>query len=168
MKIFLSKGVIILALALTCLLAGPALAQQDADRETLQADLRSLHQHQDELAELAEDRAERDEVAQLAATLARDHAILDEWLAEAAGNSDPSAGGEMIPDGDPGEGLGGQEGAAFDEAFLDYQAELHQAAIEYLEQNRPEGDEQLDEFNNHLLVTHETLLVNSELIDSLR
>lgn len=167
MKIFLSKGSIILGLVLACLLTGPALAQENDDREAIQVSLRALHQHQADLAELAEERAEADEVVQLANTLARDHAILDEWLDEASENSDSRHDEHALHDREAFEALGELEGEAFDETFLSYQMELHMAAIEYLEQSRTQGDEQLDEFNNHLLVTHETLLVNSELIDSL-
>ncbi|QOR40386.1 DUF4142 domain-containing protein [Billgrantia diversa] len=167
MKIFLSKGSIILAVALACLLAGPTLAQENEDREAIQASLRALHQHQADLAELAEERAESDKVVQLANTLARDHAILDEWLAEASGNSDTQHDEHALHDRESFEALRELEGGAFDETFLSYQKELHIAAIEYLEQNRPQVDEQLGEFSNHLLVNHETLLVNSELIDSL-
>ncbi|MBW6393238.1 DUF4142 domain-containing protein [Billgrantia antri] len=167
MKIFLSKESIILGVVLVCLLAGMALAQESDDREAIQASLRALHQHQADLAELAEERAEGDEVVQLANTLRRDHAILDEWLAEASEDGDTPHDEHALHDRDAFEALGELEGEAFDETFLSYQMELHVAAIEYLEQNRPQGDGQLDEFNNHLLVTHETLLVNRELIDSL-
>ncbi|MCE8022507.1 DUF4142 domain-containing protein [Halomonas sp. MCCC 1A11036] len=147
-----------------------SLAWAELDRDEVQAVLYALHTHQAELAELARERAGRDEVAQLASTLERDHGILEEWLVEADDGRDapPSEPTGAVHDRDTFNTLAELDGEAFDAAFLDYQMELHTAAIEYLERNRPQGDEQLDEFNNHLFVTHETLLVNGELVDSLR
>lgn len=151
-----------------CLLLSTA-AWAEFDREEISAALYALHGHQAELAELARERAESDEVAQLGSTLERDHGILEEWLLEADGHSEPpERHATAVHDSGAYEALRELEGAAFDEAFLAYQMELHRAAIEYLEQNRSPGDEQLDEFNNHLFITLETLLVNGELIDSIR
>ncbi|MGR2739936.1 DUF4142 domain-containing protein [Billgrantia sp. Q4P2] len=139
------------------------------DRDEVRAALYALHAHQAELAELARERAARDEVAQLASTLERDHGILEEWLVAASERGEaPERSGEAVHDSEAFEALRELESEAFDEAYLAYQMELHMAAIEYLEQHRPQGDEQLDEFNNHLFVTHGTLLVNGELVDSLR
>src|SRR5690554_1148971 len=158
---------IALATAASIALINPAWAE--IDHGEMQAALQALHAHQAELAELARERAERDEVAQLASTLERDHGLLDEWLQNARESDDmaPEQGG-AIHNSEAYAALQELEGAVFDEAYLDYQIELHTAAINFLEQNRSQADEQLDELNNHLLITHQTLLVNGELIDSLR
>lgn len=158
---------IAMATAASIALIDPAWAE--IDRSEVQAALQALHAHQTELAELAHERAERDEVAQLASTLERDHGILDEWLIEAReGEAAASESPATAYDSKAYAALQELEGAAFDTAYLDYQIELHTAAINFLEQNRSEGDEQLDALNNHLLITHQTLLVNGELINSLR
>ncbi|MFQ3789496.1 DUF4142 domain-containing protein [Halomonas sp. A29] len=168
MKKFLSYGAMIVTVGTAWLFVlGSAWA--DLDRDEVRDALYALHAHQAELAELARERAERDEVAQLASTLERDHGILEEWLVAADERGEaPERSDEAVHDSEAFEALHELEGEAFDEAFLAYQMELHVAAIEYLEQHRPQGDEQMDEFNNHLFVTHEALLVNGELIDSLR
>ncbi|MCC5882666.1 MAG: DUF4142 domain-containing protein [Halomonas sp.] len=168
MKGFIPSGSIVAAVGLTCWLIANA-AWAEIDRDELRTALFSLHAHQTELAELARDRAESDEVAQLGSTLERDHSILEEWLLAAGGHEEPpEQHSTAFYDNEAYEALGELDGEAFDEAFLAYQMDLHRAAIEYLERNRSPGDEQLDEFNNHLFVTLETLLVNGELIDSIR
>ncbi|MCE8035552.1 MAG: DUF4142 domain-containing protein [Halomonas sp.] len=163
-----TRGILITIGIAGCLVSGAAWAEFDADE--VRSALYGLHTHQAELAELARERAGRDEVAQLASTLERDHGILEEWLVEADDGRDAPPGEPTgaVHDRDAFDALAELEGEAFDAAFLAYQVELHTAAIEYLERNRPQGDEQLDEFHNHLFVTHETLLVNGELVDSLR
>ena len=168
MKKFFAKSSVIATIGtLFLLLIGSAWAE--VDRDELKSALYALHAHQAELAELAKERTERDEVASLANTLERDHGLLEEWL-YVADNRDapPEQPREISHDRDAYAALRELEGEAFDEAFLAYQMELHRAAIEYLEQNRSQGDEQLDEFHNHLFITHETLIVNGELIDTLR
>lgn len=158
---------ITLAIAAGIMLGGSAWAE--IDRDEMQAAMQTLHAHQAELAGLARERAERDEVAQLANTLERDHGLLNEWLHNAReDDAIASEQGHAMYDSEAYTVLQELDGAEFDEAFLDYQIELHTAAINFLEQNRTQGDEQLDELNNHLLITHQTLLVNGELIDSLR
>lgn len=164
---FMGMTSIILTIAAGIMLGATAWAE--IDRDDMQAAMRALHTHQAELAELARERAERDEVAQLANTLERDHGLLDEWLHNAReDDAIASEQGHAMYDSKAYAVLQELDGAEFDEAYLDYQIELHTAAINFLEQNRTQGDEQLDELNNHLLVTHQTLLVNGELIDSLR
>lgn len=144
-------------------------AWADLDRSDMQAALLDLHLHQTELAEIAHERAERDEVAQLAATLERDHTLLAEWLQEAdEGDGEPPVSEATLYDSEAYAALQELEAAAFDAAYLDYQLKLHTAAVEFLEQHRPQGDAQLDEFHNHLFITHQSLLVNGELINSLR
>ena len=158
---------IAMAAVTSLVLTVPAWAE--IDRDEVQAALQALHAHQAELAELARERAERDEVAQLASTLERDHGILEEWLLEARGSeAAASENPATAHDSEAYAALQELEGTEFDTAYLDYQIELHTAVIDFLEQSRPEGDEQLDALNNHLLITHQTLLVNGELIDSLR
>ncbi|MGQ4878034.1 DUF4142 domain-containing protein [Billgrantia sp. LNSP4103-1] len=166
MKIFLAKHTIIFASVLVSLAAVPALA--DENREAVQASLRALHQHQVELAELAEERAERDEIAQLANTLRRDHAILDEWLAKATERSDTSVDEPAAYDHEDYETLQNAEGEAFDAAYLEYQENLLAAAIDYLERERSAEESELTEFDNHLRVTHESLLKNRARVESLR
>lgn len=149
--------------------AGPPLqALAEVDRREVAAALYALHQHQAELAELAEERAERDEIGALANTLRRNHGILAEWLEEA--EEDPRSG-EAGPaeafDQEAHEALRQQEDEAFDDAYLTYQARLHQAAIAYLERNLPAEAARMNEFNNHLMVTHETLHTHLALIERL-
>lgn len=154
--------------ACALLLALPLQALAEVDRREVAAALYALHQHQAELAELAEERAERDEIGALANTLRRNHGILAEWLEEA--EEDPRSG-EAGPaeafDQEAHEALRQQEDEAFDDAYLAYQARLHQAAIAYLERNLPAEAARMNEFNNHLMVTHETLHTHLALIERL-
>ncbi len=154
--------------ACVLLLALPLQALAEVDRREVGAALHALHQHQAELAELAEERAQRDETRELADTLRRNHAILAEWLEEA--EEDPRSGEAGTPeafDQEAHEALHQQEGEAFDDTYLAYQARLHQAAIAYLERNLPAEAARMNEFNNHLMVTHETLHTHLALIERL-
>lgn len=154
--------------ACALLLALPLQALAEVDRREVGAALHALHQHQAELAELADERAEHDETRELADTLRRNHAILAEWLEEAGQDPAASEGGAAEAfDPEAHEALRRQEGEAFDDAFLEYQARLHQAAIAYLERNLPAEAARMNEFNNHLMVTHETLHTHLALIERL-
>ncbi len=166
MKAFLSKCSLFAKTASLCLLGGLALASDD--RSETSAALRALHQHQAELAELGEERAEHDEIAQLADTLRQDHAILDEWLAEADGGEASVETGDIAHDAEAYAALQQQEGEAFDAAYLAYQERLHTAALDYLERQRSEEESELTEFDNHLRVTHEALRKHLALIQALR
>ena len=164
---FARMMIIILAITAGIMPGGAAWAESSST--DIQKAMQALHAHQAELAELARERAERDEVAQLASTLERDHGLLNEWLHNARDNDEITSGqDDALHENEAYTALQELEGAAFDEAYLDYQIELHTAAIHFLEQNRSQAVEQLDELNNHLLITHQTLLVNGELVDSLR
>lgn len=145
---------------------GPVSAETGMTRQALLATLDALHQRQAEIAALAEQRAERAEVRDLADALRQDHRILDEWLDQAAeGNTDDATAN--LPGSEAYQQLQTLEGEEFDAAFLRYQAQLHEQALTLLEQNRPE-DSALSSYTNLLKVTHEAMRKHLALIQAER
>ncbi|GHB13429.1 DUF4142 domain-containing protein [Modicisalibacter luteus] len=142
---------------------GPAIAAPDMTPEELLATLNALHQRQAEIAELAEQRADRAGVSDLAEALQQDHIILADWLAQAAEGGPGDASAVSLPGSDTYQQLKGLDGEKFDTAFLRYQTQLHEHALELLEQNLPEESE-LFSYTNLIKVTHEAMRKHLALI----
>ncbi|WP_346796778.1 DUF4142 domain-containing protein [Halomonas sp. Bachu 37] len=135
-----------------------ATADESASSDPMSR-LSQFHQHQQTLGLLAQERADADEISELAEEFAVDHGILEEWLNEAGHSSPPSdesSTGYSAGENEAYTTLQRQQGAEFDSQFLAYQEDIHRQALEYLEKNRPESIEQSEQAN-HLKVTHETL-----------
>jgi uncharacterized protein (DUF305 family) len=143
---------------------GPALAASEMPKPELLASLNALHQRQAELMALADERAQREEIDDLAETLRQDHIILHEWLMQAA-EGDVSDAAKPLIANDAYQQLQELEGEEFDAAFLRYQTQLHEQALELLAQNRPE-DSELSSYANLLKVTHEAMRRHLALIQA--